>query len=88
MPLYQLNSPPEINPRAAAHAVHAFLTRCRDWALEQEIPKRRERVQQTNDPADAAKLHEWVAYLHFTEHALAELEHGELDHWFTRSDGS
>jgi hypothetical protein len=88
MPLYQPENPPPINPRAAAHAVHNFLTRCRAWALEREIPKYRELVEQTNDPAEAAKLHEWITYLRFTEHAIAELERGELDHWFTRSDGA
>jgi hypothetical protein len=64
-------------------AVHGFLQRCRTWALEQEIPRRLEQVAQTNDPAAAAKLHEWVAYLQFTEHALRELEQGTLDAWFT-----
>ena len=86
MPLYNADRRPEISPEAAAHAVHGFLLRCRAWAVEKEIPKRLQRVEETSDPAEAAKLHEWIAYLRFTEHAIGELEQGELDHWFEKKD--
>ena len=69
-------------PAAAALTAHRFLLRCRQWAVEIELPKCRERVQQSTDPEDAARLHQWISYLQFTDHAIAELESGALDHWF------
>lgn len=82
MPLFDPQAKPEVTPAAAAHAAHAFLSRCRDWARDREIPDRLERVEVSKDPLEAAKLHEWIAYLRFIEHTLAELEAGALDHWF------
>ncbi len=75
-----------VAPADAAAVVHAFLGRCRRWALEREIPARAEKAAASLDPADAARLHEWVAYLRFTEHTLRELEEGRLDHWFKESE--
>lgn len=81
-PLFQADAKPELDPASAAHAAHAFLMRCQAWAREREIPQRIERIAATPDPAEAAKLHAWIAYLQFTEHALHEIERGELDDWF------
>ena len=83
MALYRPDAPPPGDPAQSVAAVHDFLRRCAQWAREVEIPKRLDRVGEGADPAEAAKLHEWVAYLRFTEHTLRELEAGELDHWFT-----
>lgn len=88
MPLYDPDRRADVPPELAAQAVHDFLQRCRQWAADVEIPKRLDRVAQGLEAAEAAKLHEWIAYLKFTEHALAELERGELDHWFTAPPSS
>lgn len=77
-----------VAPADAVRVVEAFLERCRAWAIEREIPKRLARVSETHDPAEAAKLHEWVAWERFVEHALAELRDGTLDSWFTGSDAA
>lgn len=82
MPLYDPEHRARPAPRDAVCVVHDFLRRCRQWAAEKEIPKRLERVADGLQTEEAAKLHAWVAYLRFTEHALAELEAGKLDHWF------
>ena len=85
MPLYDPNHQPRLAPADALSTVHTFLQRCRQWALEQEIPQRLEKVRSGLQPQEAAKLHEWIAYLRFVEHTLHELEAGTLDHWFSGS---
>ncbi|HOR29543.1 MAG TPA: hypothetical protein PLS90_17505 [Candidatus Sumerlaeota bacterium] len=82
MALWDGRPPDAVAPADAVAVVHAFLTRCRRWALEQELPRRHREVDQTWDAAAAARLHAWCAYLEFTEHALRELEAGALDDWF------
>ncbi len=82
MPLFNPAHRPALAPQDAVAAVHDFLQRCQHWAAEIEIPKRLQRVEEDLQTEDAAKLHAWVAYLRFTEHALGELEAGKLDHWF------
>lgn len=77
-----------VDPVDAAHEVRRFLLRCRAWATERELPARRERLQTTDDPAEAAKLHGWLSYIRFLDHTLAELDDGTLDHWFEGDAGS
>lgn len=77
---------PAVDKADAVRIVEGFLERCRAWAIEREIPKRLRRVEETHDPAEAAKLHEWVAWERFVDHALAELRDGTLDAWFTGPD--
>jgi len=79
--------PSDVPPQDAIIAVHAFLRRARTWATEREIPKRVNRITQGADHAEAAKLHAWVAWRDFIDHALNELEDGTLDRWFTEPDG-
>ena len=82
------NVPPTGTPTQRAAIAHDFLQRCRTWALERELPRRRSAAQTSDDPADAAKLHQWLTWLAFTEHALAEIESGKLDPWFEEDAGS
>jgi hypothetical protein len=84
--LYDPERVPEVDPRDAIVVVHRFLRRCRDWGRDREIPARIERVRTHPTPDEAAKLHAWAAWVAFTEHALGELEGGDLDHWFTDPD--
>jgi hypothetical protein len=72
----------DVEAADAAAIAHRFLTRCRTWALEKEIPKRLQRTSESLDPAEAARLHEWVAWVAFVDHALGEVESGKLDPWF------
>ncbi len=69
-------------PEDAVHEVRRFLVKCRDWATEQELPKRRAQVQHDDDPDVAARLHGWLTYVRFLEHTLQELDEGTLDRWF------
>lgn len=87
-PLWQPGPAPDVAPEHAVAVVHAFLVRCRTWALTREIPKRTLRVQQDPSPEAVASLHSWVSYLRFTEHAIQEIETGTLDHWFRRPDNT
>lgn len=81
MPLYDPAHTPHVDPADAAVVVHRFLDRCRAWALERELPKRLERVAEGLDPAEAAKLHGWITWLRFVEHAQGEIVDGTLDDW-------
>lgn len=83
MPLYDPDHEPQVAAEDAVVVVHRFLEQVRQWAQEREIPKRLARVEADLDPGEAAKLHGWITYLRFTEHALGELEDGTLDGWFT-----
>src|SRR5690606_22469330 len=82
MPLYQPDRDPRVDPEDAVVIVHRFLERCHAWAEEREIPKRIERVAADRDLDASGRLHAWIAWLRFTEHALRELETGKLDSWF------
>ena len=84
-PLFKAAPPPEVEPTAAVHVAHAFIQRCRAWATERELPKRRAAAAVADDPAVVAKLHGWLTYVQFLEHTLKELEDGTLDHWFDPS---
>jgi hypothetical protein len=55
--------------------VHAFVSRCRAWAVA-EIARRR---------VNGKPVQEWESYLRFTDHTLRELEEGTLDRWFLPS---
>jgi hypothetical protein len=61
-----------------------FLRRCNRYAEEQLAKYRRE--LETADAAAALaiqdKIGHWTAYRAFNEHALGEIERGELDDWF------
>ena len=81
-PLFQRHEGQPVDPVDAVHEVHRFLHRCRAWATERELPKRRARLAESDDPAHAAALHGWLTYVRFLDHTLRELEDGTLDHWF------
>jgi len=85
-PLFDPTRHVDVDPRDAVRVAHAFMQRCRTWAVEVELPKRRGRVQHSDAPEHAAKLHGWLTYLAFLDHTLAELEDGTLDHWFEGRD--
>lgn len=82
MALYDPDHNPQVSPQDAAVVAHRFLTRCRDWARDREIPRRLEQVGEGLDPVAAGRLHAWVAWMRFCEHALTEIEDGTLDAWF------
>jgi hypothetical protein len=86
VPLYRPDHAAEVAPEDAVVVVHRFLERCRAWADEREIPRRLDRVRDTLDLDEASKLQAWIAWKRFTEHALRELERGELDRWFVPGD--
>jgi hypothetical protein len=75
--------PRGVDPRDAVAVVHRFLARCRAWGAEREVPARLARLNAAPNLPDAAGLHEWVAWVAFVDHALAEIEAGALDDWFT-----
>jgi hypothetical protein len=77
----------DVDPRDAVAVVHRFLRRCRAWGAEREVPARLERLRSSPELRDAAALHEWVAWVVFVDHALAEIERGALDDWFVDADG-
>lgn len=83
MALYDPERAVAVDPADAIAVAHAFVTRCKRWADEREIPTRLQRVAASHDPTDAAKLHAWVAYSAMLEHTLHELAEGTLDGWFT-----
>lgn len=67
------DAPPEaVSPAGQWQAAHAFVSRCRQWAVE-ELERR---------AANGKPRHEWESYLRFTDHTLRELEAGTLDAWF------
>ena len=86
-PLYDPDRAVQVDPRDAVHVARAFLLRCRAWGAEDEIPKRLQALAADPTPARAASLHAWTSWVAFVDHAVAELERGELDHWFTDADG-
>jgi hypothetical protein len=79
-------APGPVAPADALHVAHDFVQKCRRWAEEKELPKRRQAVEHSDDPALAAKLQAWVSYAEFLDHTLRELESGTLDHWFLTSE--
>ena len=81
-PLYKPDYSPAVSPADALAVTREFLIFCRQWAEEKEIPKRRTEFAQRTDPERAARLAAWESYVEFTNHAIAELESGTLDHWF------
>lgn len=87
-PLWDPERAPAVDPADAVAIAHAFAARCRAWAVEREIPRRADALAASPTQDAAAKLHAWVAWRDFLDHALAELEAGTLDHWFTAPDNS
>ena len=86
-PLFDPARRSEVDPADAVQVAHAFLARCRRWGAEREIPTRLERLREHPTPEEAAKLHAWTSWVAFVDRAMAELESGTLDHWFTDRDG-
>ena len=76
VPLWATRPAPPADPAEALAAAHAFVTRCRNWAVD-ELSRRAENGKST----DA-----WESYLAFTDHTLHELENGTLDAWFLTPD--
>lgn len=87
MPLFDPMHRPTASAEDRAAIAHDFLRRCREWAVEVELPKRRQAALQSDSPEAAAKLHQWLTYLQFTDHAIEEVEQGKLDHWFSEDPG-
>jgi hypothetical protein len=73
MALWSPETPPP-PPEQGIAAAHAFVSRCRAWAV-MEIERR---------AAAGRPTEEWESYLRFTDHTLRELEEGTLDRWFAR----
>lgn len=73
----------EIAPEDRRRAVRDFLVRARAWGTDREIPTTLARLQEGPTPKDAARLHQWTTWVAFLDHALAELDRGQLDDWFT-----
>lgn len=86
-PLWDPSAPLPADPAEAVAAVRRFLLRARAWGTDREIPRRIERLRAAATPEEAAKLHAWTTWVSFCDHALGELERGELDHWFLDGDG-
>jgi hypothetical protein len=61
-----------------------FLQRCNRYAEEQLAKYRRALVDANGADALAIqdKIGHWTAYRAFNEHALGEIDRGELDDWF------
>lgn len=57
-----------------------FLERCIGYA-DGSIERKKQRDE------DSAEIDRWLAYREFTAIAVAEIERGELDHWFLSSSG-
>jgi len=70
--------------QAKKAVVADFLTRCNRYADGQLDKYRTELATLSGREALAVqdKIGHWTAYRAFNEHALAELERGELDDWF------
>ncbi len=77
-PSIQSSEPPE----QQVLTVHRFLTRCRGWAEDRELPKYTRALHEGTRPDAAQKLEAWRTYVRFLNHTLEELETGTLDHWF------
>lgn len=86
-PLWDPERRAHVDPRDAVHVARAFLLRCRAWGVDREIPKRIAELAREPTPAKAASLHAWTSWVAFVDHAVAELERGDLDQWFTDADG-
>ena len=82
MALFDAKRVPDVAPSDAVVMAHRFVMKCREWALELEIPKIAQRFAADPSPDDAAKLHAWTSYVAFLDHTLRELEEGTLDGWF------
>ncbi len=83
MSLFEDGGAVDVAPEDAVVVAHAFMQRLRAWAVDREIPKLTERLAGDATVADAVKLQQWTTWRDFVEHAMAELEDGTLDHWFT-----
>jgi hypothetical protein len=65
-------------------AVADFLKRCNRYA-EGQLAKYRQDLTTADAAAALAiqdKIGHWTAYRAFNEHALGEIDRGELDDWF------
>ena len=78
---------PDVPPEDARRVVRSFLLRCREWGTDREIPKQLARLAGDPNPADAARLHQWTTWVAFVDHALQELDSGDLDHWVVDGGG-
>lgn len=85
-PLYDPARDAPVDPRDAVRVARDFLLRCRAWGADREVPRRVAALAHEATPERAAALHAWTSWVTFCDHALAELERGALDHWFTRGD--
>jgi hypothetical protein len=85
--LYDPDREVRVDPRDAVHVARAFLLRCRAWGADDEIPRRVAELGREPTPAQVARLHAWTSWVAFLDHAVTELEQGDLDHWFTDADG-
>jgi len=66
-------------------AVGDFLRRCNRYA-EGQLAKYRQELAVADTAAALTiqdKIGHWTAYRTFNDHALGEIDRGELDDWFT-----
>jgi hypothetical protein len=82
MALFNRHRASKVAPQDAVVIAHRFVSKCREWALNQEIPQRSQRLAAQSDREQAEKLVAWLRYVEFLDHTLAELEDGRLDPWF------
>lgn len=68
--------------------VRRFLSQCNHYAQGQ-LEKYQGRLAGTSGLEALeieTKIHQWQVYRAFNDHAMAELEAGELDSWFATED--
>lgn len=82
MALFNRHRAGKVAPQDAVVIAHRFVLKCREWALNQEIPRRSQRLAAQPDREEAEKLTAWLRYVEFLDHTLSELEDGRLDPWF------
>ncbi len=79
-------SAPDVDLERRRRLVTRFLQRCRAWGVEREIPRTLDRLREEAVPAHAARLHQWTTWVAFLDHALGELDRGDLDAWLADPD--
>ena len=72
--------------RIGLHDLLRAFAAARSWEEDAQTTRDAAVRRLGEDLLEAAKLHEWVAYLRYTEIAIDEVEKGELDSWFLPPD--
>ena len=65
--------------------IKKFLLKCNDYGKE-KIKQHMLEEEKTTSSKEQLEIQEkktrWQTYIHFNEHALREIDKGELDSWF------